>query len=104
MILQALTRLARGLTCSLSSAPKVQPGALSDRFPQGSRLVRLAPSDTSPHCLTPDFFAAADPRISFDGARVLFAGKKTADSPWQIWEMNVDGSGARQITHCPATV
>jgi hypothetical protein len=62
--------------------------------------VRLAPYDPAPRSLTPDFYAAADPRISFDGSRVLFAGKKTADFPWQIWEMNVDGSGARQITQC----
>lgn len=81
-------------------APEVRPGPLSQRFPQGSRLARLAPSDHTPHCLTPEFFAAADPRISFDGARVLFAGLKTADSGWQIWEVNVDGSGGRQVTHC----
>ena len=81
-------------------APEVRPGALSRRFPRGSRLVRLAPSDQTPRSLTPDFFAAADPRTSFDGARVLFAGKKTTGSPWQIWEMNVDGSGARQVSHC----
>ena len=82
-------------------APEMRPGPLSHRFPEGSRLVRLARSDHTPHCLTPEFFAAADPRTSFDGARVLFAGKRTADSPWQIWEMNVDGSGTRQVTRCP---
>ncbi len=82
-------------------ALEVRPGPLSRRFPQGSRLVRLAPSEHSAHCLTLEFFTAADPRTSFDGARVLFAGKKTADSVWQIWEINADGSGARQITHCP---
>jgi hypothetical protein len=75
-------------------------GNLSDRFPQGSRLARLDPQSKSSINLTPDFFAAADPRISFDGARVLFAGRRTAQARWQIWEMNLDGSGQRQVTHC----
>jgi hypothetical protein len=81
-------------------AREVRPGPFAGRFPQGSRLVRLNPSDRSPHNLTLGFFAAADPRTSFDGLRLLFAGKKSVDSTWQVWEMNVDGSGARQITHC----
>ena len=82
-------------------APEVRPGPLSKRFPQGSHLVRLAPSDPTPHSLTPDFFTAADPRISLDGTHVLFAAQRTADSSWQIWEINVDGSDVRQITRCP---
>jgi len=81
-------------------APMVQAGALSDRFPQGSRLVRLVPKGGVPLNLTQDFFAAADPRVSFDGVRVLFAGKKSSDARWQIWEMNVDGRDPRQVTHC----
>ena len=81
-------------------APEVRVGPLSCRFPQGSRLARLAPSDHIPQYLTPGFFTAADPRTSFDGTRVLFAGKQTADSQWQIWEMSIDGSDARQVTHC----
>jgi hypothetical protein len=79
-------------------APTAGPERLAQGLPPGSRLARFAPSDPAPHSLTPEFFAAADPRTSFDGARVLFAGKKTADASWQIWEMNVDGTGTRQIT------
>lgn len=81
-------------------APVLQSGALSERFPQGSRLVLLAAKSHSPVVLTPDFLAAADPRISFDGSRVLFAGKKSTDLSWQIWEMNLDGSGQQQVSHC----
>jgi len=81
-------------------APVIQAGTPTERFPQGSRLVRLGSTDRSPLILTPDFFAAADPRISFDGARILFAGKKSTDAHWQIWEMNADGSSPRQVTYC----
>jgi len=81
-------------------APEVRGGPLSRRFPKGSRLARLEPHAHSPHSLTPGFFTAADPQTSFDGARILFAGQKAADSAWQIWEMNVDGTGVRQVTHC----
>jgi hypothetical protein len=85
-------------------APTVASGRLTDRFPQGSHLARIT-SGSSPDSatnLTSGFFAAADPRVSFDASRVLFAGRKTRNAQWQIWEMNVDGSGKRQLTHCPA--
>ncbi len=84
--------------------PTVASGGLPDRFPQGSHLARLVPGTASPSVtnLTPEFFAAADPRVSFDAARILFAGQKTRRSHWQIWEMNPDGSGQRQLTRCPA--
>jgi hypothetical protein len=81
-------------------APSVKAGRLSERFPQGSRIVRLKRGSKTPVNLTPSFFAAADPRISFDGSKVLFAGKKDAAAAWQIWEMNTDGTGQRQVTHC----
>ncbi len=82
-------------------APVVRPGALSARFPQGSRIVRLAAGSTSPVNLTAQFFAAADPQVSFEGTQVLFAAKRGAADLWQIWEMQADGSNPRQITHCP---
>jgi hypothetical protein len=81
-------------------ASSVKEGRLSERFPQGSRIVRLKKGSRQPVNLTPNFFGAADPRISFDGAKVLFAGEKDAATTWQIWEMNTDGTGLRQVTHC----
>jgi hypothetical protein len=64
---------------------------------QGSRIVFLAPHG-SPEVLTPEFAAAADPSVSFDGQRILFSGKRTAQDKWEIWEMDTDGRNKRQIT------
>ncbi len=85
------------------SAPIVTAGDLTQRFPQGSRLARMTPGvQPSPVVpLTPEFFAAADPQVSFDGTRILFSAQQRKSADWQIWEMAVDGSAQRQVTHCP---
>jgi Hydrazine synthase alpha subunit middle domain len=83
-------------------APAIATGELIARFPQGSRLVRMSGKQAKPSVvdLTPEFFTVADPQVSFDGTLVLFAGQKTSQDHWQVWEMRLDGSEKRQITHC----
>jgi len=81
-------------------APVVRPGLPSQRFPRGSRLVSLNGPGRALMTLTPDYFAAADPRASFDGHLILFSGRKSSEATWQIWEMEANGAHARQITHC----
>jgi len=85
-------------------SPIVVAGDLLHRFPQGSRLARLHPGvESAPAAiLTPSLFAVGDPQLSFDGARVIFSAQKAVGERWQIWEMKADGSGQRQVTHCPA--
>ena len=84
----------------------VAAGGLVGRFPQGSKLMRSPARRAGvvvalpPVVLTPEFFAAADPQISFDGNRILFAGQLQRDSRWQIWEMPVVGGAVRQVTRC----
>ena len=63
----------------------------------GARLVLLSP-DGATRVLSSGFHSAADPEVSFDGQRVLFAGKKTASDNWNIYEMEAAGTGLRQIT------
>lgn len=83
------------------AAPRPSTISTIPGFPAGSSLMRLSPSNGSaPLNLTPGFFAAADPEVSFDGRRILFAAQKTNESLWQVWEMNSDGSGRHQITNC----
>jgi len=97
--LQAPTDLA------FIQTPEYKVGDPARRFPLGSRLVRLrfgaegtAPSVVTP--LTPQFFAAADPQVSFDGRQLLFAAQTQRDTTWQIWEIPAEGGSPRQVTHC----
>ncbi|MGB2605870.1 MAG: hypothetical protein WBC78_19865 [Candidatus Sulfotelmatobacter sp.] len=69
-----------------------------ERFPSGSAVFI---SDSSGQQeLIPSFTASADPAVSFNGNRALFAGKSTPQDPWQIWEISLDGSDLRRITNC----
>src|SRR3974377_1310527 len=60
-----------------------------ERFPDGASLQLMA--NGAKRELAPGFAASADAAISFDGRRVLFAGKQKTGDPWQIWEAPVSG-------------
>lgn len=66
-----------------------------ERFPQGAELMILRAGKAEP--LLPGFVASADASVSFDGTTVLFAGRKNAGDPWQIWEVPVSGGAARLL-------
>jgi hypothetical protein len=70
-----------------------------ERFPQGATLFIQDGSGHRP--LIPDFAASADPAVSYDGKRVLFAGKKIWREHWQIWELNLNAGPPRRLTSCP---
>ena len=52
-----------------------------ERFPKGAQLLLVHEGKAEP--LAAGFAATADANISFDGKRVLFAGKQAAADPWQ---------------------
>ncbi|NOZ20929.1 MAG: hypothetical protein GXP25_07540 [Planctomycetes bacterium] len=73
------------------------------RRPDEARLCTLIPArpDGKLTDLTSKHFASAiQPDLSYDGKKVIFAAKKTKDrnEKYNIYEMNVDGTGLRQIT------
>lgn len=70
-----------------------------ERFPEGAQLMLLRGGKVE--SLAPGFAASADASISFDGKQVLFAGKKNAGDPWQIWEVSLDGSAPRPALSAP---
>jgi len=67
----------------------------ADRFPSGATIMLHHSGEDHP--LVPHFAASADPTVSFDGERVLFAGKAKPDDPWQIWEMQLSGGEPQRV-------
>lgn len=67
-----------------------------ERFPSGAAIFLSSQNGHQP--LVPGFADSADPSISFDGQKVLFAGKAHADNPWQIWEIDLTGGDPRPVT------
>ena len=66
-----------------------------ERFPQGAQLLLVHAGKAEP--LLTGFAASADANVSFDGKRVLFAGKHAASDPWQIWELTVADRSVRRL-------
>ena len=48
--------------------------------------------------LVEEFAETADPAVSFEGDKVLFAGKSRSQDPWQIWEISLSEGQPRRIT------
>ena len=71
----------------------------ADRFPSGAQIVLRNGSESRP--LIPNFATSADPSISFDAQRILFAAKAHTSDPWQIWELDLAGTEPRAITSFP---
>jgi len=68
----------------------------ADRFSSGATI--FVHDAIGKHPLVPNFAASADSAVSFDGQRVLFAGKLKAGDPWQIWEMPFAGAEPRRVS------
>ena len=75
-------------------------GMLRAAYGEGGRVLLVTPNGGR-KVLSAGFASAADPDISFDGQRILFAGKKLETDNWQIFEMKADGSETRQVTKDP---
>jgi hypothetical protein len=71
----------------------------ADRFASGATIfIRNAQGKRQ---LVPGFAASADPAVSFDGQRVLFAGRLKVHDPWQVYEVALAAGEPRRITSGP---
>ena len=72
----------------------------------GMEIVKLSPPrpDGKITVLTPEFYGADEPELSYDGRKIIFSGRRTPKDGWEVWEMDIDGKNKRQITKGMADV
>jgi Hydrazine synthase alpha subunit middle domain len=81
-----------------TAAPRYEEGAWNqggERFPDGAHLVLVAGGVRRE--LVPGFFASADAAVSYDGRRVLFAGRPARQDRWQIWQLDLAGGAPNRV-------
>ena len=84
-----------------TSAPQFDRDAWmggKERFPAGAQV--MVRDGATSRVLVAGFAETADPAVSFDGTRVLFAAKKSAQDLWQVWEVPFGGGEPMRITAC----
>ena len=86
----------------VTAAPAYEPLAAlrgQERFPKGAQLLLVSQGKAEP--LVTGFAATADANVSFDAKTVLFAGKRAASDPWQIWELTLENHALRKLISGP---
>lgn len=81
-----------------TSAPVYEPLAAlegKERFPNGAQLLLVR--DGRAVQLIEGFVATADPNVSFDASKLLFAGKRDAGDRWSIWEFTFADRSVRKV-------
>ena len=69
------------------------------RYVAGARIIAVDPEKpSSVQVLTPEFYAACAPVVSFDGRLMYFSAKQQSGDPWQIWEMDLASRKSRKVT------
>lgn len=70
------------------------------RYKMQTRIAYINPDnpDKTFKVLTSGFYSALSPRMSFDGKFLLFAGQKSQNDNWQIWQMNLKNFKINQVT------
>jgi len=71
-------------------------------YPQGGRLCRLDLRTGKVISLLDDPIGGVrDPQLHYDGDKVLFSYRKGGSEHYHLYEINIDGSGLKQLTDGP---
>ena len=67
-----------------------------ERFAKGAQLLLVTNGNAAP--LLEGFAASTDASVSFDGKKVLFAGKRSAADAWAVWELTLADRAVRKVS------
>ncbi len=71
-------------------------------FSKGGMLCAVNPSTGAFRTLVKDPTGGIrDPQVHYDGRKILFSYRKGGEPAYHLYEINVDGSGLRQLTNGP---
>jgi cytochrome c553 len=71
-------------------------------YGQGGGLYRLDLRTGKKTALLEDAHGGVrDPQVSYDATKILFSYRKGGTDPYHLYEINIDGSGLRQLTDGP---
>jgi hypothetical protein len=97
--------LAQTEPAGLAAVRRLAPGSpgivLTAARPGGQPQLHVLDWAGRLRPLAPGLLASADPDVSFDAKRVVFAGRRAAGEPWQIYELELAGGEPRRITNSP---
>jgi TolB protein len=63
-------------------------------------IYAMTPGETATRITTSN--NSSDPSYSPDGSKIAFIGGSKTNSSFEVWVMNADGSGRRQVTNTTA--
>ncbi|MGO8698934.1 MAG: hypothetical protein ACLQVY_14565 [Limisphaerales bacterium] len=71
-------------------------------YREGAKLYRLDLRDGHLQALLQDDKGSVrDPQVHYDGRRILFSYRKGGQDQYHLYEINIDGTGLRQLTDGP---
>lgn len=83
-----------------NTATLFQPGEINEKSfaPGGAMRIFDVNTQTSRTLIELKDGVVRDPELSFDGKKVIFSMRKNPKDSYHIYEMNIDGSGLKQLT------
>lgn len=86
-----------------TEATMYQTGEVNTRCFQGKSALKLfnAASGKVTTILESPEGVIRDPEVHFDGKKILFSMRKNIEDDYHLYEINVDGTGLKQLTFAP---